>query len=60
MISYLISLKSGISYIIYDNYAKSKTNPDDDLPLKRKNIDHHHHQFLLISHFLTKIKSSTI
>ena len=35
MISYLKNLKSGISYIIYDNYGKTKINSADDLPLAK-------------------------
>ena len=35
MIGYLKNLKSGISYIIYDNYAKTKIYSADDLPLEK-------------------------
>lgn len=31
----LINLKKGISYIIYDNYAKTKIDSADDLPLEK-------------------------
>ena len=35
-IKYLISIKNGITYIISHNYAKSKVDSYDSLPLEKK------------------------
>ena len=34
-IRYLIGLKSGITYVFFHNYAKFKTDRDDDLPVEQ-------------------------
>ena len=55
-ITYFVSVKSGITYIIYHNYAKLKVDSYDSLPLE-KTITFHNVK-ILIKSVLNKDKNN--